>query len=277
MMVDFVYDALIDISLERAMSACMPVVFVSHGAPDVLLNAPDTVDRWREITLRIPQPSAILVISVHWEGTRATASSSVLPDTIHDFSGFSEELYRIQYPAPGAPGLAVRVVKLLAGVNAGLDQGRGLDHGAWVPLSVMYPDANIPVMQLSLVAGGNAATHFEIGRMLAPLREQGVLIFASGAITHNFSWLDWHYTPDQAPLARAAQFADWVAEKLAAGDVPSLLDYRAAPRGADAHPSEEHFMPLLVALGAAGGDMPVRYQPKFTYGALAMDAYFWPA
>jgi 4,5-DOPA dioxygenase extradiol len=259
------------------MSANMPVVFVSHGAPDALLNAPDTVGRWREITLRIPQPSAILVVSAHWEGARATASSSVLPDTIHDFSGFPQELYRIQYPAPGAPELAAQVVELLAGLNAGLDRGRGLDHGAWVPLSVMYPDANIPVLQLSLVAGGSAATHFEMGRMLAPLREQGVLILASGAITHNFSWLDRHYTSDQAPLARAVQFADWVAEKLAAGDVSSLLEYRAAPWGAEAHPSAEHFMPLLVALGAAGGDMPVRYQPKFTYGALAMDAYLWSA
>ena len=259
------------------MSACMPVVFVSHGAPDALLRSPDTVDSWRDIGLRVSPPSAILVVSAHWEAARATASSSVLPETIYDFSGFSPELYRLRYPAPGAPGLAVRVAELLSGMNAGLDKGRGLDHGAWVPLSVMYPEANIPVMQLSLVAGGSAAAHFEMGRMLVPLREQGVLILASGAITHNFSWLDWHYTPDQAPLARAVQFADWVAEKLAAGDVPALLDYRTAPRGAEAHPSEEHFMPLLVALGAAGGDMPVRYQPKFTYGALAMDAYLWQA
>lgn len=257
------------------MSTCMPVVFVSHGAPDALLRSPDTLDCWRELGLLIPPPSAILVVSAHWEAVRATASQAAAPDTIHDFSGFSPALYRIHYPAPGEPVLAERVVALLAeaGVNAGLDDMRGLDHGAWVPLSVMYPDAMVPVMQLSLVAGSSAATHFEMGRILAPLREQGVLILTSGAITHNFSWLD--YTPDKAPLARAVQFAEWVAEKLAAGDESALLDYRSAPQGAESHPSEEHFMPLLVALGAAAGDRPVRYQPKFTYGALAMDAYLW--
>jgi 4,5-DOPA dioxygenase extradiol len=255
----------------------MPVVFVSHGAPDALLHSHDTVSCWREIGQRIPQPSAILVVSAHWESARVTASQAVVPETIHDFSGFSPALYRIQYPAPGAPELAERVVALLAvaGVNAGVDARRGLDHGAWVPLSVMYPDANIPAMQLSLVAGAGTATHFEMGRILAPLREQGVLILTSGAITHNFSWLDWHYTPDKAPLARAVQFTEWVAEKLAAGDESALLNYRAAPQGAESHPSEEHFMPLLVALGAAAGDRPVRYQPNFTYGALAMDAYLW--
>jgi 4,5-DOPA dioxygenase extradiol len=267
----------IEIRLGFTMSVCMPVVFVSHGAPDALLRSPDTVACWREIGLRIPQPSAILVVSAHWEATRATASQAVAPETIYDFSGFSPELYRIQYPAPGAPELAERVVALLAavGVNAGLNAGRGLDHGAWVPLSVMYPDATVPVMQLSLVAGASAKSHFEMGRVLAPLRELGVLILTSGAITHNFSWLDWHYTPDKAPLARAVQFAEWVAEKLTAGDESALLDYRAAPWGAESHPSEEHFMPLLVAMGAATGDKPVRYQPKFTYGALAMDAYLW--
>lgn len=272
---DFVYSVRVDIRLGRIMPACMPVVFVSHGAPDALLRSPDTVACWRELGRRIPQPSAILVVSAHWEAVRATASQAVAPETIHDFSGFSPSLYRILYPAPGAPELAERVVALLseAGVNAGLDAGRGLDHGAWVPLSVMYPDAAVPVMQLSLVAGVDAATHFAMGRILAPLREQGVLILTSGAITHNFSWLD--DTPDKAPLAQAVQFAEWVAEKLAAGEESALLDYRAAPQGVESHPSEEHFMPLLVALGAAAGDRPVRYQPKFTYGALAMDAYLW--
>ena len=276
---DFVYSAYNAMSLGIAMSACMPVVFVSHGAPDALLRSPDAVACWRELGQRISQPSAILVVSAHWEAVRATASQVVVPETIYDFSGFAPALYRIQYPAPGAPALAERVVALLAaaGVSAGLDAGRGLDHGAWVPLSVMYPEANIPVMQLALVAGAGAATHFEMGRILAPLREQGVLILTSGSITHNFSWLDWHYTPDQAPLAQAVQFSDWIAEKLAAGDESALLDYRSAPWGAESHPSEEHFMPLLVALGAAAGDNPVRCQPKFTYGALAMDAYLWQA
>jgi len=259
------------------MTPRMPVVFVSHGAPDALLKSADTVACWRELGQRIPQPSAILVVSAHWEARQPTASLAESPDTIHDFSGFSPALYRMQYPAPGAPALAEKVVALLsaAGISAGLHPDRGLDHGAWVPLSVMYPEAQVPVTQLSLAANKDAATHFEIGRALAPLRDEGVLIIASGSITHNFSWLNWHADPDQAPLPKAEAFTGWVADRLAANDFPALKDYRSAPYGAEAHPSEDHFLPLFAALGAATGDVPVRFQPRFTYGSLSMDAYLW--
>lgn len=259
------------------MSARMPVVFVSHGAPDALLKAPDAVDCWREIGRQIPQPSAILVVSAHWEARRPTLSLSGAPATLHDFSGFPPALDRIQYPAPGAPALAERVVSLLsaAGVAADLHPNRGLDHGAWVPLSAMVPQANVPVTQLALVRNADAATHFALGQALAPLREEGVLILASGAITHNFGWLDWHADGEHAPLPQARLFTDWVAERLAAQDVPAMLDYRSAPHGAEAHPTEEHFLPLFVALGAAGGDPLQRYQPRFTYGGMSMDAYLW--
>jgi 4,5-DOPA dioxygenase extradiol len=258
------------------MSARMPVVFVSHGAPDALLKAPDAVDCWREIGRQIPQPSAILVVSGHWEAHRPTVSLSGAPETIHDFSGFSPELYRIQYPAPGAPALAERVVSLLsaAGVAADRDPRRGLDHGAWVPLSAMFPEADVPVTQLSLQQHASAATHFELGRALAPLRDEGVLILASGAITHNFGWLDWH-ADGETIVPQARLFTDWVADRLAAQEVPAMLAYRSAPIGAAAHPTEEHFLPLFVALGAAGGDPPQRFQPRFAYGGLAMDAYLW--
>jgi 4,5-DOPA dioxygenase extradiol len=254
----------------------MPVVFVSHGAPDALLKAPDAVDCWREIGRQIPQPSAILVVSGHWEAQRPTVSSSAMPDTLHDFSGFSPELHRIQYPAPGAPALAGRVVALLsaAGMAADRDPRRGLDHGAWVPLSAMVPEADVPVTQLSLVHHASAAAHFALGQALAPLREEGVLILASGAITHNFGWLDWH-AKTETIVPQARLFTDWVADRLAVQDVPAMLDYRSAPHGAEAHPTEEHFRPLFVALGAAGGDPPQRYQPRFAYGGLAMDAYLW--
>ncbi|MBI5430508.1 MAG: dioxygenase [Nitrosomonadales bacterium] len=261
----------------------MPVVFVSHGAPDALLSSPDAVACWRKIGLSVPEPKAVLVVSAHWEAFQPTVSRSDAPETIHDFSGFAPELYRMQYRAPGAPALAERVVSLLSatGLTAGLhidpamDSRRGLDHGAWVPLSAMYPQADVPVMQLSLVRNADPATHFELGRALAPLREEGVLIVGSGAITHNFGWLDRRAQAGDAPLPKAEAFTDWVAGRLAAQDMSALLAYRTAPHGAEAHPSEEHFLPLFVALGAAGNETPARYRPSFAYGGLAMDAYIW--
>ncbi len=255
----------------------MPVVFVSHGAPDALLTAPDAVAVWRDIGLSLPRPASILVVSAHWEKLRPTVSRVEFPETIHDFSGFPQQLYRIRYRAPGAPVLADRVSVLLrsAGLAADSDPGRGLDHGAWVPLSVMYPNADVPVTQLSLLRNADAATHYELGRALESLRDEGVLIVASGAVTHNFSWLNRHANPDTPPLRVAEAFTDWVAEHLAAEDISGLLNYRTAPYGADAHPSEEHFLPLFVALGASGGDRLRRYNPRFAYGGLAMDAYVW--
>lgn len=257
------------------MSGCMPVIFVSHGAPDALLKAPDAVDCWRGIGKQASTPSAILVVSAHWQARHPTLSLAGAPETLHDFSGFAPSLHRMQYPAPGAPGLAERAAVLLAqaGLMAELHPDRGLDHGAWVPLSAMYPEANLPVAQLSLVRNGSPADHVALGRALASLREEGVLILASGAITHNFDWLDWRGESEPLPQARA--FSDWVGARLLDCDVPALLDYRAAEFGSDAHPSDEHFLPLFVALGAAGDARPVRHQPRFAYGSLSMDAYVW--
>lgn len=257
------------------MSARMPVVFVSHGAPDALLKAADAVACWREIGRTLPRPAAILAVSAHWQARNPTLSLSGAPETVHDFSGFPAALHRIQYPAPGAPALAEQAAGLMAaaGIAAELHPDRGLDHGAWVPLSAMYPEANVPVTQLSLVRNGDAAAHLALGRALTPLRNEGVLILASGAITHNFSWLDWH---DSAPpLPQARIFSDWVGDRIASHDVPALADYRQAEFGAAAHPTEEHFLPLFVALGAAGTDPALRHEPGFTYGSLCMDAYAW--
>lgn len=259
------------------MSARMPVLFVSHGAPDVLFNAPDTLASWREMGLLVAEPKAILMVSAHWEALQPTVSLAESPETIHDFSGFPPELYRMQYRASGAPALARRVASLLsaAGLTAEMHSGRGLDHGGWVPLSAMYPHAEVPVTQLSLVRSGGPAMHFDLGRALIPLREEGMLIVGSGAITHNFAWLDRADPASAASMPQASVFADWVAGRLAAQDVAGLLAYRSVPHGAEAHPTEEHFLPLFVALGAANGDEPLRYQPRFTYGSLAMDAYRW--
>jgi len=258
------------------MSVRMPVVFVSHGAPDSLLTAPETVAVWREIGLSAPLPEAILVISAHWEARLPTVSRAVTPETIHDFSGFAPELYRMQYRAPGAPALAARVASMLAsaGIESDTHADRGVDHGAWVPLWAMYPQANVPVTQLSLTRNATAASNFALGQALAPLRDEGVLIVASGAITHNFGWLNWR-AKDGEKFPPAQIFTDWVAVRLAAHDAAALIDYRSAQFGADSHPSEEHFLPLLVALGAAGEDTPQRYSPRFAYGGLSMDAYQW--
>lgn len=254
----------------------MPVVFISHGAPDASLNAPDAMACWRRIAQHLPAPHAILAVSAHWQARQPTASLSGAPETIHDFAGFAPQLHRMQYPAPGAPALAERAVALLnqSGIAAELHPTRGLDHGGWVPLSVLYPHANVPVTQLSLILNGSAAQHLVMGQSLAPLRNEGVLILTTGAITHNFGWLDWHaHAAAEAPEARA--FADWVGEQIAAGNVPALIGYRDTALGMAAHPSEEHLSPLFVGLGAAEGDAAQRYQPRFAYGGLAMDAYVW--
>ena len=257
-----------------------PVVFVSHGAPDALLKADDALACWRELGLAVPAPAAILVLSAHWQERLPTVSLAERPATLHDFSGFAPELYQRRYPAPGAPDLAQRVLSALtqAGIAAAADPGRGLDHGAWVPLSVMYPEAQLPVVQLSLAHPGGPAAHLALGRALAPLRDEGVLILASGGVTHNFSWLTWDADDARPPVAPARDFADWVGARLAQGDSEALAAYRSAANGAAAHPSEEHFLPLFVALGAAQGSeqrAPRRYTPRFTYGALSMDAYIW--
>jgi 4,5-DOPA dioxygenase extradiol len=255
------------------MNTRMPVVFISHGAPDALLNAPDAVACWREIGQRIPLPSAILVISAHWQARRPTASLSGAPLTVHDFSGFDPALQRIHYPAPGAPALAERTVALLsaAGIAADLHPDRGLDHGAWVPLTVLFPKADVPVTQLSLIARADAASHLAVGQALAALRDEGVLILASGAITHNFAWAG------SALLPQARDFSDWVAQRLTAQAIPDLLAYRNTANGSAAHPTDEHFLPLFVALGAAHGDPVTRYPSPFTYGNFSMDAYCWHA
>lgn len=259
------------------MAVRMPVVFISHGAPDALLKAPDAVACWREIGHSLPPPRAILVISAHWEARQPTASLSGAPETIHDFSGFALQLKRMQYPSPGAPALAERAVALLreAGIAAELHPNRGLDHGSWVPLSALYPEANVPVTQLSLIHHGSPAQHVGLGRTLAPLRDEGVLILTTGAITHNFTWLEWNVSADVAEVPQARAFADWVGTQIEARNASALIAYRDTSLGVAAHPTEEHFLPLFVGIGAAGEDARRRYQPRFSYGGLAMDAYVW--
>lgn len=262
------------------MSTRHPVVFISHGAPDLLLNPGATGELWSALGRRLPRPKAILVVSAHWEANRTLVSAAAAPETMHDFGGFPRALYAMHYPAPGAVQLAGRVAALLGtgGLDVDedvqMDQRRGLDHGAWVPLTLMYPEADIPVSQLAVQPRSGPAWHRELGRLLQPLRDEGVLILASGAITHNFGWLR---QPGSPPFPPAVEFATWFGQTLTEGEDEALLDYRhRAPHGAAAHPTEEHLLPFFVAWGASGpGDRVTRLAPEYTYGGLAMDAYLW--
>ena len=259
----------------------LPTLFLSHGSPMNAAARTPSSDAWAAIARKLPRPRAVLIASAHWETAVPMLTGSPKPETIHDFGGFPEELYRIRYDPPGAPDLATKTVSLLksAGITAGINGCRGLDHGAWVPLRWMYPEADLPVAQLSLQPELGAAHHVELGRALAPLADEGVLIVGSGHATHNLG--DWMSNPRrQEPMRYAQAFATWLSERLAAHDTAALVDYRAAtPDAARAHPSEEHYLPLLVAWGAAGDNPEVeRSSTGFEAGALANDIYvFRPA
>ena len=258
----------------------MPVLFVSHGAPTLPMEPGDTGAAWRKLGEQLPRPSAILVISAHWETAIPAISRAAHPETIHDFYGFPAELYKLQYPAPGAPDLAQSTMLMLqqAGIAAQLNDTRGLDHGAWVPLSLIYPKADIPVTQLSLQPDKDPAWHIALGRALRPLREQGVLIIGSGSISHNLSALFKHPQGTPAPNW-VTEFCDWMADKIAEGDIESLVAYRTlAPHAVQNHPTDEHLLPLYVAIGAADKtDSSERLNQVMTYGMLAMDAWLFDA
>lgn len=258
----------------------MPVLFLSHGAPALALEAGQTGAAWRQIAVQMPKPSAILVISAHWETRIPTISRATWPETIHDFSGFPDALYKLSYPAPGAPQMAEETARVLqqAGIQAVLDDTRGLDHGAWIPLSLMYPSCDIPVTQLSIQPENDPAWHMALGLALRPLREKGVLIIGSGSITHNLRAIFRHHQGAPAP-AWVVEFCDWIAAKIKAGDLAALSDYRAlAPNAVMNHPTDEHLLPLFAALGAATRiDTAQHLNNIMTYGMLAMDAWLFDA
>lgn len=258
----------------------LPVLFLSHGAPTLPLEPGKTGVAWQRFGAQLPKPSAILVISAHWETSIPTVSRAAQPETIHDFSGFPEALYKLRYPAPGAPEMAQAAALALqqAGIQVQLDDTHGLDHGAWVPLSFLFPQADIPVTQLSLQPDKDPAWHVALGRALRPLREQGVLIIGSGAITHNLHAVFKHPQGDPAP-GWVTEFRDWIAAKIAAGDLQELIEYRSrAPHAEQNHPTDEHLLPLFVALGAANEiESAQHFNSVMTYGLLAMDAWLFDA
>ncbi|MFA6214500.1 MAG: 4,5-DOPA dioxygenase extradiol [Candidatus Micrarchaeia archaeon] len=251
----------------------MPVLFIGHGSPENALSDNAFTRAMSRLGKELPKPRAILCISAHWltEGTAATAMDA--PKTIHDFYGFPPPLYTVKYPAPGSPELAARVQRLLKPIQAGLDASWGLDHGTWSVLRHMYPSANIPVVQLSIDFYKPAQHHYEIGKKLAPLREEGILIIGSGNMVHNLRAL----SPDgrdAAPVAWAKQFDAFIKEALEKKDHKAIINYQSLGQvAALAHPTPDHFYPLLYAMGAAGVKSKISYPYEgYEYGSLSMRA-----
>jgi len=258
----------------------LPSLFVPHGAPTFALAPGEAGAALTALVEQLPKPKAILMVSAHWETEVPTLSAASRPETLHDFYGFPQELYGLRYPAPGAVPLAMDVRVLLeeAGFTVALDCSRGLDHGAWVPLRLMYPAADIPVLSMSVQSHLGPRHHYQLGQALASLREDGVLVIGSGNLTHNLGHFAQLRGADHAP-EYVADFQSWVQDQLQSGNTEALLDYRhLAPGAVDAHPKDEHLLPLYVALGAAGDDCAAeRLYGGIEFNMLAMDSYaFWP-
>lgn len=257
--------------------AHMPTLFVPHGAPTFALRPGEAGAALSRLASMLERPRAIVAVSPHWETHGPCVGSAMNLETIYDFSGFPNALYSLTYPAHGDTALAQRVADCLsdAGYKVYLDSQRGLDHGAWVPLRIMYPEADIPVIPLSIKHGAGAAYHYALGQALAPLTDAGFLIMGTGSITHNLR--DYMMcahgnlpTPDYV-----TRFADWINTCLQTQDLNQLLDYRRTNAdAARAHPSEDHLMPFFVALGAAGIEANAeRFYAGIDDRVLAMDGY----
>lgn len=254
----------------------LPALFISHGSPMHAIEAGAAGEAWTTLAKRLGKPRAILMTSAHWETNVPMITGSPAPQTIHDFGGFPDALYRIQYRAPGDPALAERMQTLLreADICAGIEPHRGLDHGAWSPLLHMYPDADVPVLQLSIQSDRGARHHLAMGRALQTLRDDNVLIIGSGHMTHNLRDA-FSSRPAPGVAEYASEFRNWVDAHIKEADIDTLLDWDTqAPFATRAHPSPEHFLPLFVALGAAGEHWQTETVFEGFMGpALAMDAY----
>lgn len=255
----------------------LPVLFVSHGSPMLALEPGPWGAALSAFAEGLSSIRAVLVVSAHWEApgpVRITSAAS--PGVMHDFGGFPDALYRLDYPSPGDPALAAALQARLegAGIPSVLDDHRPLDHGAWVPLRSLFPQAHLPVLQVSLPLPRTSHTLLDLGRALAPLREEGVLIVASGGIVHNLRRLDWR--GDSGPEPWAEAFEAWVEGHVAAGTAEALADgLSLAPHRAAAVPTPEHFDPLLVALGAAGTSMPHTLHQGWQLGSLSLRGWSW--
>lgn len=252
-----------------------PALFISHGSPMIALEPGPARDFLLDLGKRLGKPKAILVMSAHFEAREACLTSDARPAMIYDFGGFPRPLYEMRYDAPGSPELAARAGELLtdAGFKAWRVENRGFDHGTWVPLKLMYPDADIPVVQLSVEPMKDGAHHLALGRALAPLREEGVLIIGSGSLTHNLFAMS---RGDRAapPPGWVTDFVDWARARAEAGDVAALADWTRAPFAKENHPTPEHYLPLPFAAGAGGlGARGERIHASIDFGVLSMDVY----
>lgn len=250
------------------MQPPLPVLFLGHGTPMYAVQPNPYATAWRDIGKRLPRPKAILAISAHWyvNGTAVTAMEA--PRTIHDFGGFPADLYAVEYPAPGSPELAQRVGTL---TGAGLDATWGLDHGTWAVLRHMYPEADIPVVQLSLNHHAPPRAHFELGQRLAPLREEGVLIVGSGNVVHNLRAYSWHEQTTE-PYDWAERFETTARRALEERDFDPLIDYPLLGRDAELSvPTPDHYLPLLYVMGASNKTDAVSFPVEgFDGGSMSM-------
>ena len=254
----------------------LPTLYVSHGSPMLAITDTPAHRFLAHVAADLPRPETILVVSAHWTTRAPAVGTAAKPPMIYDFGGFDAKLYSMTYPAPGAPEVSRRAARLLnaAGLAAGEDEGRGYDHGVWVPLQIMYPEADIPVAQVSMQPLADARHHYALGRALAPLRDEGVLIVASGSMTHNLRALE-RDNLEGPPPPWVTGFTDWMHDKLTTGDREAVLDAIDIAPGAEAnHPYDDHLLPLFVALGATEPGEPVRrLHSSYEYGVLAMDTY----
>ncbi len=232
------------------MKARLPVLFIGHGSPENAIEDNQFSRGWQQLAARLPRPKAILCISAHWltEGVGVTVKAQ--PKTIHDFYGFQKELYQIKYRAPGSPELAEEVKKRVKAAAVVLDDEWGFDHGCWVPLIRMFPDAAVPVIQLSMYPEAPAQTHYQIGRELSGLREEGVLIIGSGNLVHNLMLA--RMNDRIKPYPWAVEFDEFVKRQLEQKQHGPLINYLEHKSAGLAHPTNDHYLPLLYVIGAAG-------------------------
>lgn len=248
----------------------MPAIFIGHGSPGNVMEDNFFTRMWERLGKEIGKPRAIICVSAHWCTRGVRATGQIHPRTIHDFGGFPQEMYRMEYPAPGDPALAAELVRHLSPFDAEIDHEWGYDHGSWAVLKKIYPDADVPLIQLSMDIRKPHAWHYEVGKKLACFRDEGVLVMGSGNIVHNLPEMNWRMRDGSYDWA--ARFGDYIRESIASDEPEKLVDYESFGRDATfSVPSPDHYWPLLYVMGARAEGEPVHFEtPVVEYGSLDM-------